>query len=397
LRNMLLFKINLQFQMKTAQLLSIALLTLLIQEATLGQNAFEIITSVKSSQAKLKNVSYSLFRTDTLVTGDIRCMSGRGVMEVSADDKLFGFMFWSQRNGFAQQTIYDGRLAYVADTTSKTYRMIVEPSDNLLYGTTGGQMIVKDLVTLDTTKAESFTASEDKDYYYLIMKYPDLTEHDVIKRYKSVTIDKKTTLPIAVRQHQETLGKVQDLNFQIANLKINEKQVYSFSDPSFLGSYKQEVAPLKADNPISQIKGTNAPRIELPSFQTGKSYPLVVQGKVTLLDFWEAWCGPCIASMPKIQELYEKYKNTGLEVYGIVHEHNQLEISKKRTEKAGTTFPMLIGNAESRHAYHIAAIPLYVLINREGKIIYLHEGLSDELEREIQKALIDKASKLEAN
>lgn len=373
--------------MKATQLLSIVLLTLSIQRAAFAQNAIEIITSVKRSQAKLKSVSYTLLRTDTLVTGDIRSMSGRAFIEVSANDKLFGFMFWSQRSGFTQQTVYDGRLAYLADTASKTYRMIANPSDNLLYGTTGGQMIVKDLVTLDTTRAESFTASEDKDYYYLIMKYPDLTEHEVIKRYKYVAIDKKAMLPVSLRQHQETLGKVQDLNFQIADLKINQKQVYSFSEPSFLRSYKQELAPLKADNPLSQIKGTNAPRIELLSFQTGKSYPLVATGKVTLLDFWEAWCGPCIASMPKIQELYEKYKNTGLEVYGIVHEQNQLAISKKRAEKAGTTFPMLIGNAQSRNAYHIVAIPLYVLVNREGKVIYLHEGFSEELEKEIQKAL----------
>ncbi|GAB2780942.1 hypothetical protein GCM10027275_25640 [Rhabdobacter roseus] len=316
-------------------------------------------------------------------------MSGRAILEKDSGDKPIGFLFWAQRDGFDQQTVYDGRVAYVADTSKRTYRMISNPSPNLFFSTTGGQMIVEDLIQLDTSSAVGITASENQDSYSLTLNYPDLREHDVIKRYKLVTIDKKTMLPISVKQHQETLGKVQDLNFQILELKTSQEQQYDFSEPLFLRNYLQEAVPIRAENTLLRLKGNMAPVMELPSFEDTKKYPILAKGKVTLLDFWEVWCAPCIASMPKVQQLYDRYKEVGLQVYGITHEADQLETARKRVEKSKVTFPMLMGNEHSRKAYHLSAIPLYILIDKYGKVVYLSEGFSDELEREIQKALAD--------
>ena len=66
-----------------------------------------------------------------------------------------------------------------------------------------------DLVSLDTSKATSSKAWDDGLNTYILFNYPDLKEYDVIKRSKTVMINNKTMLPIAVRSHQETLGKVQ--------------------------------------------------------------------------------------------------------------------------------------------------------------------------------------------
>ena len=45
----------------------------------------------------------------------------------------------------------------------------------------------------------------------------------------------------------------------------------------------------------------------------------------TLLVIWEATCGHCKKELPKINDLYKKYKSKGLEVYGV---HNNLEMDK---------------------------------------------------------------------
>jgi thiol-disulfide isomerase/thioredoxin len=45
----------------------------------------------------------------------------------------------------------------------------------------------------------------------------------------------------------------------------------------------------------------------------------------TLLVIWEATCGHCKKEVPKLNDLYKKYKSKGLEVYGV---HNNLEIDK---------------------------------------------------------------------
>src|SRR5215212_6740729 len=41
------------------------------------------------------------------------------------------------------------------------------------------------------------------------------------------------------------------------------------------------------------------------------------KGKVTLVDLWATWCEPCKKSFPKYQELYVKYKASGLEIVAV--------------------------------------------------------------------------------
>jgi hypothetical protein len=48
---------------------------------------------------------------------------------------------------------------------------------------------------------------------------------------------------------------------------------------------------------------------------------------------------------------------------------------------------MLLGNEQLKEAYVVNALPLYVLIDKEGRITFVSEGFSNELEAAIQKVL----------
>ena len=41
------------------------------------------------------------------------------------------------------------------------------------------------------------------------------------------------------------------------------------------------------------------------------------KGKVILVDFWATWCVPCVAELPNVKKMQEKYHDKGLEIVGI--------------------------------------------------------------------------------
>jgi hypothetical protein len=59
-------------------------------------------------------------------------------------------------------------------------------------------------------------------------------------------------------------------------------------------------------------------------------------------------------------------------------------------ERKKLTFPMLIGNTQMKKDYKLNAVPLYVLVDRSGKIVFIQEGYSETLEKEVEKALYNK-------
>lgn len=66
---------------------------------------------------------------------------------------------------------------------------------------------------------------------------------------------------------------------------------------------------LRSESPAPPIKVDDWLRCEpLTSFEPGKVY---------LVEFWATWCGPCVAAMPHLMQLQEKYQDSGFEVVGV--------------------------------------------------------------------------------
>ena len=95
------------------------------------------------------------------------------------------------------------------------------------------------------------------------------------------------------------------------------------------------------------------------------------RGNVILLDFWAVWCAPCIAEMPNVKGVYEKYKEDNFQIIGISLDESRNTLVGY-LEKEGITWPQVFdGNGwknQVAQIYGIRAIPHMYLIDGEGVI-----------------------------
>ncbi|HZZ72184.1 MAG TPA: thioredoxin-like domain-containing protein [Pirellulales bacterium] len=97
-----------------------------------------------------------------------------------------------------------------------------------------------------------------------------------------------------------------------------------------------------------------------------------LKGKVVLVDFWATWCGPCVASLPEVKELYKKYHDDGLEIVGISFDQEKDKLTKFVDLKEMPWPQYFDGKAwqnELGQKYGISAIPVMWLIGKDGKVI----------------------------
>ena len=115
--------------------------------------------------------------------------------------------------------------------------------------------------------------------------------------------------------------------------------------------------------------GSVAPDFTLETID-GKSASLQeFQGKTVMLNFWATWCGPCVAEMPHLQEVYDERSGEGLVLLSIDIGENVSQV-KDFIEQRGFTFPVLLDTqAEVAELYCLPQVlPQTLFIDSEGTI-----------------------------
>ncbi len=142
--------------------------------------------------------------------------------------------------------------------------------------------------------------------------------------------------------------KVSDVGKNIADL------LSQFEDPIEVG----EIAP---DFTAPSIDGTD---ITLSN--------VLLDNKVTLLDFWAAWCRPCRIENPNLVRLHKKYKDAGFDIIGV-----SLDRTREQWEQAviDDNLPwtqvsnLNFWNDPVARRYSIRAIPQSYLLNKDGLVM----------------------------
>ena len=113
--------------------------------------------------------------------------------------------------------------------------------------------------------------------------------------------------------------------------------------------------------------------------------------KVVVLNFWGIRCLPCLQEMPKLETIYSRYKDRGMEMLGVNVDGVGADIIKKNLRKRiggielNVTYPLLTDEEfEIIDAYYLTVAPLTAVIDKKGIIRYLHVDYQpgDEIELE---------------
>ena len=99
------------------------------------------------------------------------------------------------------------------------------------------------------------------------------------------------------------------------------------------------------------------------------------RGKVTIVNFWATWCGPCRAEIPELIALQEKYRDR-LQIIGVSVDEVSPDIVKRFVANQNMNYPVVMTTPEIQRAFPgVTALPTSFVVDREVRVVQKHTGL----------------------
>ncbi|RYG94773.1 MAG: redoxin domain-containing protein, partial [Alphaproteobacteria bacterium] len=163
---------------------------------------------------------------------------------------------------------------------------------------------------------------------------------------------------------------------------------FAWTVPAGVTEYK---AP---ERPALLAAGTLAPDFTVAKWGGGDLKLSDYRGKVVILDFWATWCGPCQASMPHVEKVYQSVKDKDVVVIGLCVWDEQAAYDKwmpANKDKYTFTFgfdPAGRGdNNIAKAMYKVSGIPTTYIIGKDGKVVEAIVGYDSRGDVRVEEAL----------
>ena len=332
-------------------------------------------------QTQIKVIRYDVRRVDTLISGSIRSNTGIVTLQPDKNDLAVGLAFYGKRDDSSTEDFYIDNTLFEVELDHKFYYK--KPNyGKFVEGTPVGQMVLADLLKIDTTRIKFSLINIDDNTFV----FKTVTNLGTSVKTRNISIDKRTLIPnqitITIIKPQQNLK--QSITFDLTNVLINDEVTDNkLSNLYFKTGYgRMEDATARSTDGLI---GKKVPAIVLHRFKNESINIRSLESKIILLDFWELWCKPCIESLPAIEEIANAYKSYGLTTFGVV---SDFEKAKVYVNEKNITIDQVKGNTELTSILKVNSYPRYVLIDRKGLIKSIYYGYSDNIELDINSLLL---------
>ena len=92
------------------------------------------------------------------------------------------------------------------------------------------------------------------------------------------------------------------------------------------------------------------------------------ENKVTMINLWAYWCGPCVSEMPDLERISKDYADKGLQVIGISMKDEEAE-NRETLKELGITYPNLFYTEDFDVYMDTGYYPTTIFVDSEGHVL----------------------------
>jgi peroxiredoxin len=110
-----------------------------------------------------------------------------------------------------------------------------------------------------------------------------------------------------------------------------------------------------------------------------------LRGQVVLVNFWASWCSPCRQELPLLNKIYARYRAAGFMLLAVNVDDNRKD-AEAMLKRLDLRFPTLFdGSKNVSKLYGVDTMPATLVIDRDGRVRYVHRGYYDGYERKYEQ------------
>jgi thiol-disulfide isomerase/thioredoxin/outer membrane lipoprotein-sorting protein len=199
-------------------------------------------------------------------------------------------------------------------------------------------------------------------------------------------IDKNTNLPRKVRREMSHNISVSSVSHCEFNRRVREEFVVSeyFPRGYEIRQYGQEGKMRRPDALI----GKKAPGWTLQDSE-GKDISLSdLKSKVLMIQFASVSCGPCMVSIPFLEELSMEYEKQSFDFVAIECTSRNADVLKSYMKRNDIHYKLLLSTKDVLMKYSVTSFPVFIMLDQQRDVRKVINGYGKETtDREIRAAI----------